>query len=265
VIRTIFLSCLLLLAISGLASGSAPFNSEPVVILYHDDTGTTQVDDVSSQPRENRIVFHMLNVVLPNRYGINIKMMPVKWSRGLELIKAGFVDGMINASYNDERSAYAVYPMKTGKPDSTKTLRLAIYSLYKNKNSTITWDGLKFDGIDADIVSINSYAIVDDLRKMGIAVKEESNTAWIIRCLAIGKVKSAALQSYVADEFLADNPSLIENIIKVETPLKKKEYYLIFSKKFYHEHEELALAIWDAIEDYKLTDEYRKMKDEFEK
>jgi hypothetical protein len=41
--------------------------------------------------------------------------------------------------------------------------------------------------------------------------------------------------------------------------------YLIFSNKFYHEHEELAEAIWNAIEDYKSTDEYRQMKIEFEK
>jgi hypothetical protein len=41
--------------------------------------------------------------------------------------------------------------------------------------------------------------------------------------------------------------------------------YLIFSNKFYHEHEELAEAIWNAIEDYKSIDEYRQMKIEFEK
>ena len=192
-------------------------------------------------------------------------MTPIMWSRGLELIKAGLADGIINASYNDERAAYAVYPMKAGRPDPDKMLRLIEYSLYKNKNSTITWDGIAFDGIDGDIVSITSFAIVSDLRKMGIAVQEERNMAWIMRNLAIGKFKAAALQSKSVDEFKADNPDLQENIIKVEKPLMKKEYYLIFSKKFYQKRHELAKAIWDAIEEYSSSDEDRELKKEFEK
>lgn len=168
--KIIFLSCLLFFGFSGFANG-AQHGSEPAVILYHDGTGSLDLNDSSTQPRVNRIIFHMLNVVLPKKYGINIKMKPIMWTRGLELIKAGFADGIINASYNDERAAYAVYPMKIGKPDPTKTLRLEVYSLYKNKNSTITWDGMKFDGIDGDIVSESSYAIVNDLRKMGTRQK----------------------------------------------------------------------------------------------
>ena len=106
---------------------------------------------------------------------------------------------------------------------------------------------------------------MSDLRKNGITVQEEPNLTGIIRSLAIEKFKSAALQNYMVDEFLANNPALKENIIKVEPPLKRKEYYLIFSKKFYDEHKELAKEIWDAIEDYRSTDEYRQMKKEFEK
>jgi hypothetical protein len=170
--RVFLLSCLFLFGLSGLAHGTLP-GSKPPIILYHDGTGTTLVDDVSTQPQVNRIIFHMLNVVLPKKYGINIKMEPIMWSRGLELIKAGLADGIINASYNEERTAYAVYPMNFGKPDLAKTLRLETYSLYKNTNSTISWDGIQFDGIDGDIVSLSSYAIVNDLRKMGIVVKEE--------------------------------------------------------------------------------------------
>ena len=154
--------------------------------------------------------------------------------------------------------------MKEGRPDPGKMLRSIEYSLYKNKNSTITWDGAKLDDIDGDIVSVKSFAIVSDLRKAGIRVQEELNVTVILRNLAIGKFKSAALQSYMAGEFLANNPALKEDIIKVEPPLKRKDYYLILSKKFYHEHEELAKTVWEAIEDYRLTDEYRQMRTGFE-
>jgi len=262
--QIILFSCLLLFGIPDFASGGQP-DSEPVVILYHNTGGTTDPDDIETQHKQVRIVFHMINVVLPKTYGINIKMKPIMWTRGLELIKAGLADGIIDASYNDERAAYAVYPMKAGKPDPTKMLRLTSYSLYKNKDSTITWDGEKIDNIDGDIVSIGSFAIVKDLRKMGVEVKEEPNMPWILRSLAIGKYKAAAMVSVAIDDYMEENPTLKGNIIKVEPPLKRKEYYLIFSKKFYNERTELANAIWDAIEDYKSTDDYRRIKKEFEK
>ena len=262
--QIILLSCLLLFGIPDFASGGQP-DSEPVVILYNDSTGTIDLNDRETQPRPNRIIYHMVNVVLPQEYGINIKFKPILWTRGLELIKTGLADAITDSSYNDDRAAYAVYPMKEGKPDPAKMMRSIEYSLYKNKNSTITWDGIRLDNIDGDIVSVNSFAIVSDLRKSGIAVQEEPNTTGIMRNLDIGKFKSAAMLSHMADDFLANNPALKENIIKVEPPLKRKEYYLIFSKKFYNEHKESAETIWDAIEDYKSTDEYRQMRKEFEK
>lgn len=262
--KIVLLVCLVLLVIPDFVLGKQPA-SEPVVILYHDSTGTIDLNDIATQPEPKRIIFYMLNVVFPQKYGINVKLKPIVWERGLELIKSGLADGIINASYNKERAAYAVYPMNAGKPDPAKMLQCVEYYLYKHKQSTITWDGVKFAGIDGDIVSIHSFAIVNDLRKMGIVVKEEYNTPSVIRDLAIGKFKSAALQNYAVNDFLEDNPGLQENIIKVEPPLKRKEYYLVFSRKFYNENKELAEAIWNAIEDYSSTDEYRQMKKVLEK
>jgi len=144
--QIVFLSCILLLIIPCFAYGAQPA-PEPVVILFNDSTGTIDLNDIETQPQPNRILYHMMNVVLPKEYGINIKFKPILWTRGLELIKTGLADGITDASYNDERAAYAVYPMKAGKPDPDKMLRLIEYSLYKNKNSTITWDGTRFDDI----------------------------------------------------------------------------------------------------------------------
>ena len=105
------LSGLLLFGIPDCVYGAQP-DSEPVVILYNDSTGTIDLNDIETQPRANRILYHMVNVVLPKEYGINIKMKPILWTRGLELIRAGLADGITDASYNDKRATYAVYPMK---------------------------------------------------------------------------------------------------------------------------------------------------------
>lgn len=237
--------------------------SQPVIILYHDGTGTIDLNDVSTQAEGNRIIYHILHRVLPERYGIEIKMKPVVWSRGLELIEAGLADGIINASYNEERASYAVYPMLNGIPDPGKMLKVVEYSLYRNRNSTIRWDGRILSGIDGDIASVTSYAIVGDLEKMGHSVVEEMNIPSILRNVSIGRYSAAALLPE-ADIFLENNRPISGEIVKVEPPLKRKEYHLIFSKSFYRENGELARKIWTAIEDFTSTDEYMNLKAELE-
>lgn len=235
--------------------------SQPVTILYHDGTGTIDLNDVSTQAESNRLIYYILHRALPERYGIDIKMKPVIWARGLELIESGVADGLMNASYNSERAAYAVYPMMNGLPDRGKMLKEIEYSLYKNVNSTVQWDGLSISGLDGELASVTSYAIVGDLEKMGHRVIEEMNIPSILRNVSIGRYSAAALLPE-ADIFLNDNQMISGNIIKIEPPLMRKEYHLIFSKSFYREKEELARKIWDAIEHYKGTEEYVKLKAE---
>ena len=73
--QLILVSYLLLLVIPGLAYGVHP-DSEPAVILYHDGFRNINLSDISTQPKPNRIIDHMFNIVLPKVYGINIKLKP---------------------------------------------------------------------------------------------------------------------------------------------------------------------------------------------
>ena len=256
---------LLLLILPVLANGE-PSNQKPIVILYGDGEKTIDLNDLSTATiKTNHIIYHMLYKVLPQTYNIPIKLKPVSWSRGLDLIKLGFADGIINASYNEERAEYAVYPMKDGKHNPEKRLRGTSYSLYKNSNSSIEWDGKEITKIDGDIGSVKSYSIVKDLQEMGVEVKEFQFELKIMKDVAIGKLKAIAIQDYVANSFIQKDPFLKKNIIKLQPPLKNKDYYLIFSKKYYSEHRKLAETIWDVMEEYSHSEEYSRLRQEFEK
>jgi polar amino acid transport system substrate-binding protein len=263
ILKSLIICIFLLITVLSAYSDNLPSDPEPVTILYHDGTGTLKLDDVSTQAAGNRIVFYILNVILPEQYGINIQLKPIMWTRGLELIKSGLADGIMNASYNEERASYAVYPLKDGIPDPGKMLRLMEYNLYMNKDSSITWDGKNIEHIDGEIVSVRSFAIIKDLEEMGIDVIEEENIPGIMRNLSIGRFKAAALQNYT-DEYLNEHRELKENIIKSEIPLKRKEYYLVFSRRFYNENRTLAEKIWEAIEDYSSTEEFKMKRNELE-
>ena len=71
-IRHVFLICLVLLVIADFAFGNQPATA-PVTILYHDGTGTIDLNNIETQPRANRKDYYMINVVLPKKYGIKIK------------------------------------------------------------------------------------------------------------------------------------------------------------------------------------------------
>ncbi len=196
---------------------------ESIVILFSDGMKKMDLNDLStvtSKPR--RIVFHMLHNVIPQQCDLPIRLEPVSWSRGLELIKLGFADGIFGASYNEKRAKYAVYPMKDGQHNPAKRLRGVTYSLYKFKNSSIEWDGKQITGIDGEIGAVKSYAIVRDLREMGVNIQEYQFEMRIMKDVAIGKLKAIAMQEDVVNEFIQPHPLLGENIIKLTPPLKKK-------------------------------------------
>ena len=181
------------------------------------------------------------------------------------MIKLGFADGIINASYTEERAEYAAYPMKEGKHDPAKRLRGVTYSLYKNSNSSIEWDGRQITKVDGDIGAVKSFAVVKELQKIGIDVKEFQFELKLMKDLAIGKLKAVGMPDYIANAYIEKDPFLKTNIIQLQPPLKKKDYYLIFSKIFYREHQEMAKCIWDKMEEYTHSKEYRRLKQEFEK
>jgi len=57
-------------------------DSEPVVILYNDSTGTIGLSDLKAQPLPNNIFYHMMHVILPKKYNINIELKPIMWVQG---------------------------------------------------------------------------------------------------------------------------------------------------------------------------------------
>ncbi|MCP4109833.1 MAG: hypothetical protein GY749_30665 [Desulfobacteraceae bacterium] len=264
--RTVTLLVVTLLLILPLSAKGESSGQKPALILYTDYKREINLNDLSTVIfKANRIIYHMLKNVLPQKYGIPIKLKPVQWSRGLDLIKMGFADGILNASYSEARTEYAVYPMKDGKHNPAKRLKGIEYAFYKNKNSSIEWDGQKITKIDGDIGAVKSFSIVKDLQKMGIAVKESQFPFKILKDLAIGKLKAVGIQSHMVDPYIEKNSFLAKNIIKFQTPLKKKDYYLIFSKKFYSERQDTAEHIWDKIEEYSRSDDYKRAKQDFEK
>ena len=191
----------------------------------------------NNEPRESNIKYLSKIQKIADENSIKIEFKAVPWKRGLLLIKTGKADGIINASYKNDRAKYAIYPMtKDGLLDSTRRLNPGkSYSIYKNINSTIKWDGNKFTNVDGYVSAMDSYAVNSDLKKhKNIKVINKNDRMEMIRDLFSNKISAYAGLTSDIDFILNKYPSLASKISKEAIPIRKKDYFLVFSKKSYH-------------------------------
>lgn len=188
---------------------------------------------------------------IANKENINVKFKAHPWKRALLMLEKGLVDGVINASYKDNRAKYSVYPMKDGKSDYTKRLNDGnSYYVYRNKNSDLHWDGKNFSQVGT-VGVMSSYAVIEDLKKHPkIIIREFIKNTKLLRKLASGDLDAYAGTSRVVDELLKKYPALAKNIVRESLPIRKKEYYLIFSKiRYKHKTDEME-KIWQGLQKF---------------
>ncbi len=221
-----------------------------LLILYVSYKGNIQPYNVQSIQKHNDLV-KIQKIADVN--GIKIKLKSMPWKRALLMLKKGKADGTINASYKKERALYSVYPMKNNILDASRKLNNgSSYYIYKNKKSTINWDGDKFTNVDGGVGAMTKYAVVKDLKKhKNIEVIERNNRMSLMRDLATGKLSAYAGMKTQVDKVLNEYPQFTNKIIMEPSPIRKKDYYLIFSKKSYKNKKEEIEKIWDGLKSEK--------------
>lgn len=182
--------------------------------------------------------------------GVSVKFQGVPWKRALLMLKVNKADGVINASYKENRSLYVVYPNTSlGTLDNQRKLNEGkSYYIYKNKDSTISWDGKVFKNSDAPVGVETNFAVIEDLNKhKNIEIKQMESKIVLLR-----ELYSKKLSSYVAvgkdiDELLEKYPSFKKKIVKEKNLIRQKNYFLVFSKQFYNQNKEIAEKIWNGL------------------
>lgn len=180
--------------------------------------------------------------------GLKIKFARMPWKRVLSSIESGSVDGLFEISFKEERMKLGMYPMKSEKPDESKRIATIRYVLYTKKDSPVKWDGKNFSNLKRSIGAPSGYSIVDDLKNKNVKVETSPSTKNDMKKLLAGRIDGIAALEYAGDNIIKHDKELQKNIKKHEIPLAVKDYYLIFSHKFYKENKELAQKIWDEIE-----------------
>ena len=197
------------------------------------------------------------------KLGIELQLKRMPWKMCLKQLEHDQVDGVFPASFKPERMEIGVYPMKDGKVDPTRRTRNNSYYLYKLKSSPAEWDGESFHDLSGMVAAPGGWAIIEDLKKMNVSVKEVPIHANSPDLLLQNRVEGFICLETVFDGYLKRRPEKYKNIVKVKKPIWEKPYYLMLSRKFVRERPELAQKIWDTIYGIKQSDDFSAIVDKY--
>lgn len=202
--------------------------------------------------------------LLEQRLNIKLVFTRMPWARALRELNDNRIDGLFHASYQRQREAFGVFPMKNGQPDSARRIMQQSYVLYKRAQSPLTWDGEHFGNLSGPLGSIIDYAIVEDLQDHNVEVFEARTQRNNLRMLAAGHLEGVVGLETMNDHIIQSDPDTFAGIVKVTPPVATKSYYLMFSHGFVEHNPELAEAIWGALEDVRINGDYQAIAQKYQ-
>lgn len=191
---------------------------------------------------------------------IDIQLVRQPWKRCQMEGQAGKVDGLIAASYNEERAAWGQYPLlHDGRPNRDKRMHTDSFYVYVRKDSPINYHDEKFHHLGNNQIGVQlGYSVGKDLQDMGYEIHSTfSRSQDLFKQLDLGVLNVAVLQNHDALKTLEQFPELKRNIKRIDTPFKIKDQYIIFNKTFYQNNKKLADSIWDSLEDARKSKDYQ--------
>lgn len=190
------------------------------------------------------------------------QMVRLPWKRCQHEAELGNFEGIIAASYTDERTHWGVYPFSDkNKIEPDYRLHTDRFYVYTRKESPIQYSNGKLENIGTNQVGVQlGYSVGNDIKKLGYPIHSSFTSAIdLIKELDRGIVQVAVLQDHETVRVLNAHPELGKKLIRHEPPFKVADQYLLLTKKFFTDHTELSKKIWKTISTVRESEEYKKV------
>lgn len=192
------------------------------------------------------------------RAGVRFELSRHPWARSIYLMETNQVDGLFHASYVADRERFAVYPMRDGKPDPSRSLFTQSYYLYARSGTPPAWNGETLTA-SGPVGTTRGYSVARRLESLGVRVVEENDVPNSLRKVLAGRLAAYAELENMAAAVIAAHPEELRDIVKLSPPLRTEPYYLVFSRGFAAREPRLAERIWGAIQETMRSPEYRAL------
>jgi polar amino acid transport system substrate-binding protein len=190
--------------------------------------------------------------------GVTLILSPAPVARCREEIRAGKADAFPTTPYTPAVTAFMVFPMKDGRPDTTAAVSQNTAQVFRRVGSAVDWDGKRFHGLStAALIPSGAVLLKDRLRDLGVpeddgAKSLEANFAKLL----VHRADVAIGSSYSAHGLLAQ--ARFAGIEALPVPFSDEAYYLSFSRRFADQHPELVARMWSLIVAIKARPEYQR-------
>lgn len=195
--------------------------------------------------------------------GVTVQFVTLPWKRCLSEMQEGVMHGVFAASFAPDRLAMGAYP-GGNPPDPALQLYSDGYVLVRRKNDAVQWDGKNVTGLTGPVGAQVGYSVANDLRRLGVAVDEGSQTAReLLQKLQLGRLGAAALGNSDALNLLGDRARAGEfgaNLEVLPQPLMQKAYYLMLSNQLVQQAPDLADRLWRQIGAVRRSPDYQKLQ-----
>lgn len=178
---------------------------------------------------------------------------PLPWVRCMMMVKQGIYDGLLSASYTEERSLHLEYPPNAEKEISDYRINQVDYVAFSSINYPEEFNGNLNSLRHGAVIAVFGYSIVSDLREKGLHVTAvNNNREGMIQMMKSSKNVFVTLRN-TAESFLKHSPSASTLKIHKE-PIESKSYFLVFNKFNSPFSFQQKLEVWNRIRSMRKND-----------
>ncbi|MCT6699958.1 substrate-binding periplasmic protein [Rheinheimera sp. 4Y26] len=193
---------------------------------------------------------------------LELKLIRLPWKRCLASLATGDVDAVVG-SYSTERAEFAVFPYRDGQPDPTRAFNLHHTCLVSRQDAPWQWTGEGFSGIDQLVVARPlGYAPLKSKFPQKFTMHYTSSSDMDLDLLEKGRINAITRLCQIGDLKVSPAQISLRGLKILYPPLYDSRGYLIFSQKFYKQHQKLAELLWQQQIQNKGTEIYRRYLEE---
>lgn len=189
---------------------------------------------------------------------VNIKFSLFPWNRVLNLVKNGVIEAAFSASYKPERAVYGAYPMKDGKPDTDRSIKKYVYTLFTHKDSNIGFNGETITGENPVLIVERGSVGIDIMKSFDLEPRQLASQEEMIKLMVTKRIDGIIAIEHNIESAVSHRPDFESKIKKHQPPILTKYGYVMFSKSFYHKNSQLVECLWDSIGEIHSSPEYRE-------
>lgn len=206
-----------------------------------------ELNDAAAHP----VAVELMKAVARRAPELDIRLVPLPWSRCLREAALGEHDGVLAASHTPERAADLVFPLRAdGQPDEARRMFALGYWLMRMPGSKVSWNGERFTGLAAGAPPLGAqrgYSIAEFARQRGAAVDDGSPTAEaMMKKLELGRLSGVLVSQAHAKDLSAD-PQWAARLESAGPALLRKSYFLACSRRFAEGQPAQAQRLWTLL------------------